>query len=97
MMKSRGRNSLEMKVAPNGAVFFFYLPYIPNGNISAVPANQSTLYDIANRKQKELIGGLQLGDGLGFSKDGRYFFYCDSGRNLTYRTYFDQRRNSLSE
>ena len=87
----------EMKVAPNGAVFFFYIPFIYNQDITTVPPNQCTLYDINNRKQKELVDDLQLGFGLGFSKDGRYFFYNDGGRNHTYKAYYNQQKNSMSK
>jgi len=87
----------DTTVASDGTLFFFYIPFMYNQNISTISANQSKLYDIDNRKQKELVGGLQLGFGLGFSKDGRYLFYNDGGRNHTYKAYYNQQYNSLSK
>lgn len=83
------------KVAPNGAVFFFYIPNINSADIAAAPPDQCTLYDIYNKKQKALVNDLKFGDGLGFSEDGRYFYYSDSAHNLTYKAYYDERNNLL--
>ena len=87
----------DVKVAPNGALFFFIVPTFTPPDIRSSPRHTSTLTSILNRKSKVLIPKTNYGNGLGWSCDGDYFYYSDSIDNTTFKAYYNQSSNTLGK
>lgn len=86
----------EAKVGPSGALFFYSRPTI-NTSVEEVPQRESSLINIINGRVTKLVKNLNLGNGVGYSANGEWFYMDDMFSNLTYVAHFDQRTNSMSK
>jgi hypothetical protein len=85
----------SLKVAPNGALFFHSRPRLVIGGTFTVAHQRAAILNVFNGNQKTLINGVTVGSGAGFSRNGEWFYYSDTFLNTTYKSYYDQRTNSI--